>query len=79
MSWSISYWGIQYSNSLISTDKNYIYSLSIYSNSNYAFYFNKFATSDGSVIGSRYVSSGYWADIIGSTYKWIQNKIKMLV
>ena len=67
MSWPTSYWSIQYSNSLISTDKNYIFSLSIYSNSTYVFYFNKFAISDGNVIGSRYVSNGYWADIIGST------------
>ena len=67
MSWTISIWYLQYSESLISNDKSYIYSLSIYTNPAYLLYFNIFATSDGDVIGSRYVSSSYWTDVIGST------------
>ena len=68
MSCTSTYWDVQLSESLLSTDGTKIFSFFTYG-STYYMYFATFNKADGAVIGSRYKSSTPFDGIYGSAQK----------
>ena len=61
-------WYVDYSDSLLSSDKTKIYSFAAFGSSPTYLYFTTFNQTNGNVLGSRYKSSDQWS-VSGATIK----------